>query len=77
MDEELELIMDEAKGELVDLHYFPIKYKGSNLTTEESYVRYNLKNALFVMVQMEQQNYILHTCFLHEYFAHIHIHLHF
>ena len=47
-------LKERAKGELVDLHYFPIKYKGSNLTTEESYVRYNLKNALFVMVQMEQ-----------------------
>lgn len=47
-------LKERAKGELVDLHYFPIKYKGSNLTTEESYVRYNLKNSLFVMVQMEQ-----------------------
>lgn len=47
-------LKERAKGELVDLHYFPIKYKDSNLTPEESYVRYNLKNALFVMVQMEQ-----------------------
>lgn len=50
----IDTLKERAKGELVDLHYFPIKYKGSNLTTEESYVRYNLKNALFVMVQMEQ-----------------------
>ena len=51
-------LKERAKGELVDIHYFPVKYKGSNLTTEESYeesyVRYNLKNALYVMVQMEQ-----------------------
>ena len=50
----MDKLKERARGELVDLHYFPIKYKGSNLTTEESYVRYNLKNALFVMVQMEQ-----------------------
>lgn len=50
----IDKLKERAKGELVDLHYFPIKYKGSNLTTEESYVRHNLKNALFVMVQMEQ-----------------------
>lgn len=47
-------LKERAKGELVDLHFFPVKYKGSNLSSEESYVRYNLKNALFVMVQMEQ-----------------------
>ena len=50
----LDDLKERAKGELVDLHFFPVKYKGSNLSSEESYVRYNLKNALFVMVQMEQ-----------------------
>lgn len=54
MDTVLDKLKERAKGELVDLHYFPIKYKPSYESSEETYVRYNLKNALMVMLEMEQ-----------------------
>lgn len=49
-----EYFKNKAKGNLVDLHYFPVRYKGSDKKEEESYVAYNLNRSLYVMLQMEK-----------------------
>ena len=49
-----EYFKNKAKGNLVDLHYFPVRYKGSDKKEEDSYVAYNLNRSLYVMLQMEK-----------------------
>ena len=50
----VEELKEKAKGELVDIHFFPIMYKNSNENKERAYVDYNLRNALIAMLEMEQ-----------------------
>lgn len=50
----IEELKEKAKGELVDIHFFPIMYKNSNENKERAYVDYNLRRALIAMLEMEQ-----------------------
>lgn len=50
----IEELKKKAQGNLIDLHFFPIKYKGDDKKSEESYVDYNLRKALIVMIEMEK-----------------------
>lgn len=43
-----------AKGEYVDIHFFPVMYKGNNKNKEKAYVEYNLRKALIAVIEMEQ-----------------------
>lgn len=44
-----------AKNELIDIHYFPVKYNSSrNYNKENAYVEYNLRWVLIAMLEMEQ-----------------------
>lgn len=45
-----EMLKCKAQGELVDIHFFPVR----NHKADDDYVRYNLRNALFTMIQMER-----------------------
>lgn len=47
-------IKNRAKNNLVDLHFFPVKYKNGNTNKEMAYVDYNLRKSLTVMIEMEQ-----------------------
>lgn len=49
-----EELQKKAKNNLVDVHYFPIKYKNNNENKELAYVDYNLRSALVAMLEMEQ-----------------------
>lgn len=49
-----EELQKKAKNNLVDVHYFPIKYKNNNSNKELAYVDYNLRSALVAMLEMEQ-----------------------
>lgn len=49
-----EEMKEKAKGEFVDIHFFPIMYKNTNENKERAYVEYNLRNALIAMLEMEQ-----------------------
>lgn len=40
----------KAQHELLDIHFFPIKYSSQNENKEISYVQYNLNNALYSML---------------------------
>ena len=48
----LEMLKSKAKGNLLDLHYFPTMFKG-DAEQEYSYIDYNLRRALIVMIEME------------------------
>ena len=44
-----------AKGEYVDIHFFPVMYKGNNnKNKEKAYVEYNLRKAIIAIIEMEQ-----------------------
>lgn len=43
-----------AKGEYVDIHFFPVMYKGNNKNKEKAYVEYNLRKSLVAIIEMEQ-----------------------
>lgn len=46
----MEMLKEKAKGNLVDLHFFPVR----NNNIDETCLRYNLRNSLFIMLQMER-----------------------
>jgi len=50
----LDKIKEKAKGELIDLHFFPVKFTSGTESKERAYVEYNLRKALVVMIEMEQ-----------------------
>ncbi len=43
-----------AKGEYIDIHFYPVMYKGSNKNKEKAYVEYNLRKAIIAIIEMEQ-----------------------
>lgn len=48
------VLSNKAKGEYVDIHFYPVMYKGSNKNKEKAYVEYNLRKALVAIIEMEQ-----------------------
>lgn len=50
----LEDLKTKARNNLVDVHFFPVRYKGSNKKKEMAYVDYNLRWSLVSMLEMEQ-----------------------
>ena len=51
----LNTLKSMAKNELIDIHYFPVKYNSSsNHNKENAYVEYNLRWVMIAMLEMEQ-----------------------
>ena len=48
------VLSNKAKGEYIDIHFFPVMYKGSNKNKEKAYVEYNLRKSLIAVIEMEQ-----------------------
>lgn len=50
----MDTLKEKAKNNLIDLHFFPVKYKTNHPKKEMAYVEYNLRKSLAVMLEMEQ-----------------------
>lgn len=48
------ILSNKAKGEYIDIHFFPVMYKGRNKNKEKAYVEYNLRKSLIAVIEMEQ-----------------------
>ncbi len=48
------VLTNKAKGEYIDIHFFPVMYKGSNKNKEKAYIDYNLRKSLVAVIEMEQ-----------------------
>ena len=52
----------KAQHELLDIHFFPIKYSSKNENKEMAYVQYNLNNALYsMMVNFENWKWLVNS----------------
>ncbi len=52
----------KAQHELLDIHFFPIKYSSKNENKEMAYVQYNLNNALYsMMVNFENWKWLVNN----------------
>lgn len=50
----IEDLKNKAKNNLIDVHYFPVKYTKKNENKENAYLDYNLRWTLIAMLEMEQ-----------------------
>lgn len=52
----------KAQHELLDIHFFPVKYSSKNENKEMAYVQYNLNNALYsMMVNFENWKWLVNS----------------